>query len=228
MLTFLLLTTLRLLSAAPELDRVEPFPAEIDYSWPLGGEAYVYLNPQEAATARVEVPDAYYWYGLSGSAEAVVLRAVDWTAYYQAAPEAGLIPRLEPTDDRIRLLIGSRIPLRTGSISGRFYDGYESAFGRAPALNRPLLNELGLALLGTDAAAELWLGNTQGLQLLSAGELGAPSHAVFAGDLDGDGKRDYALSYGERAATEVLYLSSAAAPGKLVAPVATCTYHYWE
>ena len=228
MFTFLLLTTLRLLGAAPELDRVEPFPAEIDYSLPLGGEAYVYLNPQEAATTRVDSPDAYHWYGLCENTDTVLLYPVDWTAYYRSAPEAGLIPRLEPTDDQIRLLIGSRVPLRTGAISGRFYDGYESAFGHAPALNRPLLNELGLALLGTDDNTELWLGNQYGIQLLSAGDLGVASHAVFAGDLDGDGRRDYVLSYGERAATEVLYLSSAAAPGKLVAPVATCNYHYWE
>ena len=204
------------------------FPAEIDYTLPLGAEAFVYLNPEEEAVAGVEAPEAYYWYGIQSMSTGPALVATDWTRYYEHTPEMGLLPRLEPTHDGVRLLLGSLVPLPTGTLQGQLYEGYEGSFGYAPAVNQPLLSATGLALLGAGARAELWVGNGEVIQQLNRGISGHPSHLVFRGDLDRDGRPDYIIGYGDRAATEVLYLSSVAKAGSVVSPVARCHYYYWE
>ena len=230
MFYYLLFISLTQFAIEPSATTVasEAYAAEIDYTEALSATAYVYLNPGEEATAHVENPDDFFWYGAHDGAAGPALILVDWTAYYTNDPEIGLLPRLEPTQDRIRLLIGSSERLSTGSIKGQFYEGYDSSFGHAPALNTPLLQSAGMALLGTGLNAELWISTAGQIQLLNANGEGYPSHLVFRGDLDADGATDYIVSYGEHVGNEVLYLSSAASDEQLVAPVAACTYTYWE
>lgn len=218
--------TLQLLSAPTPAPVA--FPAEIDYAGPLGAEAYVYLNPEEGATARIDDPDAYYWYALANEHGRVTLASIDWQRYYDNDAELGIQPRPEPTDGRVRLLIGSLRPLVPGTVNGRFYEGYASSFGRPPALNTPLLTELGLGLLGDHREAELWLRGADRVQQLNRDVAGYPSHVVFRGDIDRDGTPDLVLSYGDTRATEVLYLSGVAAEGALLGEAASCTYRYWE
>ena len=51
-------------------------------------------------------------------------------------------------------------------------------------------------------------------------EMGEAMTLLWSGDLDGDGKRDYLIDFGEKVSHSILYLSSAAKPGELVRMVA--------
>jgi hypothetical protein len=47
-----------------------------------------------------------------------------------------------------------------------------------------------------------------------------PVELIWRGDLDGDGRDDYLLRFGDKASQPILYLSTKARPGELVRPVA--------
>lgn len=51
-------------------------------------------------------------------------------------------------------------------------------------------------------------------------KLGHPTQIFWKGDLDGDGKDDYIINYGDKVAHSLMYLSSQAENGDIVKPVA--------
>ncbi|MFK8101585.1 MAG: SH3 domain-containing protein [Saprospiraceae bacterium] len=191
-------------------------------------EAYILLFEGTDCYDNVRYNKDWYWYGLYEEGNRSVLRAVE-LSFFAEETELGVFLGIATNLDQASVyLIGSENPLPQRVLKNATHVDYsQQFFDRENVANLELLEAAGLAIVQPKGENE-W-----GFSLIVKDETGArqllnpedsdfyyPSGIDWYGDLDGDGKMDYIIHYGEEMSQTVLYLSSKAKPGALVHPVA--------
>ena len=191
---------------------------------------YALLFPGENCFNNFFYRPGWHWYGLYQSESGVFTKPVQ-VAFYNLPHE--LTGEYIAADDNrdLRAIIGSRTPLPAANAVDAFiaypYEARAGLMDQEGRLNDTLLREYHLKVV-RDGSTRYW--DTQQLVLQEGGVrqvLASPGlysdgnwYLICCGDLDGDGKKDYIIWYGEKGSKTILYLSKPAAKGQHVKPVA--------
>jgi len=123
-------------------------------------------------------------------------------------------------------IIGSRYQLSQNEIYSMPNNFIIKTFNDRPQVEETVLEELSLKPVDGQYARDIILNRNGQLQILnplvSPRKMlkNNPLSIIFKGDIDRDGQDDYIIGFGEMPYQAVLYLSSEAASGQLVKPVA--------
>ncbi len=173
---------------------------------------------------------SWNWYGLYESENKIQVKKVDMR-FIKSAEELGDF-YLPCTHEKVRsmCIIGSKKPMKMPKEILQNVD-YSCQFNWAyeDSCSQKALKEANMSLDITGPENErviklYLLGKNGQKQLLNppdrfVGEHKSPA-SIWHGDLDGDGKMDYIIHYGEASSITVLYLSSEAEKGQMVKAVA--------
>ena len=168
-------------------------------------------------------PD-WHWYGLYEEDGVHRLQKVQLDLF---AEESELGPFLTVTTNQPRpslFIVGSPRPLAERRLFFSEYMGHGASIYMGGELEEDFLKAAALEIVdseGENMPQLIALGSQGERQVLNPEEryFGYPSSLLWYGDLDGDGEMDYLIHYGEESSQTVLYLSSKAKAGQLVAPV---------
>ncbi len=195
------------------------FNADRDYNQKIallteGGNCYDNLHYR---------PD-WHWYGLYDIDGVHQLRKVKLDLFVEET-ELGPFLTIATQQNRASLfIVGSPRPLQEGRLFFSEYTGHGTSIYRGGEVDEKALQDAALEVMageGEDYPLLVALGRDGQKQVLNPEEsyFGYPSALLWYGDLDGDGELDYLINYGEESSETILYLSSKAKPGQLVAPV---------
>ena len=191
-------------------------------------QSYVLLFEGTDCYDNVRYNKDWYWYGLYQEGSKAVLREVK-LSFFTEETELGAFLGITTNKDQASVyIIGSEKPIQNRVLQSSNHIDYSQQFFDAEGeANVELLDQAGLSIVRPKGEYE-W-----GFNLIVKDEEGArqllnpedsdfyyPSGIDWYGDLDGDGKMDYIIHYGEKVSQTILYLSSAAKEGELVHPVA--------
>ncbi len=170
---------------------------------------------------NIHNPDSRKWYGYFENeknkltVEPIALR------YYATGPDydytCPLIISASKTKN-LKFMIGYKSGIREKTVQAKAQqlpiDPMEGAKGDI------LLPSLSLELIHRETwPGDLYLKKDGQKQLLSRKDFDYPATLEFMGDIDGDAKDDYIISYGDKGAISVLYLTGKAPPGTLLRQV---------
>jgi hypothetical protein len=192
---------------------------------------FVLLFPFIGCFSNVFYQPGWHWYGVYAQDSATFMKKVKVSFY---SLPMGLIGDAISTNDNrnLQFIIGSHVPLSEKTIQNK--RGYERSLFNLPLFtagdmpNDSLLQQYNLAVSGDNTLSRENYWDSQKLVFQKNGvrqEVLPPSkdglwYLVWCGDLDGDGKDDYIIHFGEKSGAPVLYLSKPAGKGQLVKPVA--------
>jgi len=170
------------------------------------------------------------WYGLYQENGSMVLKKVK-VSFFRMADDIGGFGVATNVDQPSLFIIGSQKALPKSILEGQYFSPYEAKgslynFSASGEINEELLATTSVEMFmsrSNDLNAILAINNEEGFrQILNPSQLhlAMPMGIVWQGDIDGDGKEDYIIHYGEESSQTVLYLSSFAKKGQIVRPVA--------
>lgn len=208
-------------------------PSEI-----LDRELPAYINSDflliEAGTAcQTNLPPdpRYHWYGVYRRGDKLQIQSVSLRLHAyrkdEVVPGQFFLHSLADDNMGLEYIIGTRTPMGDARFTDLLHaHGMEHEGEPTPAQQAAYFQRLGLSFESNEGnefkEMRLRLGINGVEQLLEMPEIdrnGEPWLRLVA-DLDGDGKPDYVVTFGENSSVTVLYLSSRAPKGKLVQPVA--------
>lgn len=167
-------------------------------------------------------PD-WHWYGLY---EVEGVHRLEKVKLDLLVEESDLGPLLTVTTDKEKpsmFIIGSPRPLTERRLFFSEYMGTGLSIWRGGEMDEKTLKAASLEVVKGEEEYQTQLiavGSTGERQVLNPAEdfFSAPITLEWFGDLDGDGRMDYLVNFGEKSARSVLFLSSRAEAGQLVAP----------
>ena len=170
------------------------------------------------------------WYGLYEEEGKMVLKKVN-LSFFRLEYEMGGYGIATNIDKPSLFLIGSQKAFPKSILDGQYFSPYEAKgslydFSASGEINEELLATTSVEMFmsrSNELNAILAINNEEGFrQILNPSQLhlSMPMGIVWQGDIDGDGKEDYIIHYGEESSQTVLYLSSFAKKGQIVRPVA--------
>lgn len=193
---------------------------------------YALLYPGNDCYADFHYDHGWFWYGFYIKDNTLIPKEVD-VSFFSRINEVipGECNYVTSTNDNnnLNFIIGSKSPMNLNPIKN-LLDRNECHEWHRPKVSNECLEQVNLSFeFDKDAQwgeGKLYLKYKGKTQLLNPKEY---EFAYFmgvswVGDIDGDDKDDYIIIYGEKGGESVLYLSSAAKKGQLVAPVAI-NYH---
>jgi len=176
----------------------------------LINKEYILLMPGYDCFNNFILGEKFNWYGLYIENNKQELRKVELS--YVVNESFTMMPLIIRTneDENLKFIIGSKEELKEGRIDG-IYD--EDNWGWGIKEKREKLKQLELKNsfnLIEEEEGNLFKiekeGRIQILNKLYKEKMLYPSKILYEGDLNGDGKEDYIIMYGEKAAEIILYL----------------------
>ena len=170
-------------------------------------------------------PTDFHWYGLSplDNSSKNIIKPV--TVDYKASYQEGLGYYFQETsvkEKSIDFIIGSKTPINTSEATNDIKDRGIFLSKDEIEKNKVLLQKhnLNVSIL-VDQAVQITLERDGKQQIINLNENSKRAvTSEWVGDIDGDGKSDFIISYGEESIEIILYLSSKAEGEQLVKPVA--------
>lgn len=192
---------------------------------------YILLIPGQDCYDNIHDLSGRTFYGLYVEDGKARLKEIRPPGYFAMQDE--MAPLVVSAKDNINLvcIIGSRrklpVGMRNGYFGGRYLTEENTLYGSGrDGFREDFLDGHGLYGVmpenGSIYEAKLYAGKKgRGTWLGTEQEVfGAAESLIWRGDLDGDGKDDYLISYGEKVAHTALYLSSEAKGRDIVRLVA--------
>lgn len=168
-------------------------------------------------------PD-WYWYGIY---EEDGVHRLEKIAIDLLVEESELGPMMVVTTNKMKpslFIIGTPQPLGEKRLFFSEYLGGGQSIYRGGEVEDNVLLKAALTVEDEEEdyhAKLIAIGRNGEQQVLNPEEpyYAYPITVQWYGDIDGDGKMDYLINFGEKNSKSILFLSSKAAPGQLVAPV---------
>ncbi|MBK8555917.1 MAG: SH3 domain-containing protein [Lewinellaceae bacterium] len=190
-------------------------------------EDFILLFPGSNCINNTFYKPGYYWYGyydVPGKRAWKPVRPrffslTDWLSEYRISTES---------PDGLQFIVGSRLPLNIKGDPGiDFLDGNLIRQRDSLLLDSHVQQQFELKVFPLPngyhwESLQLFAvrnGQQQALSHLPYDYNGDP-YAKWTGDLDGDGRKDFIITFGDKSSKTMLFLSSRAKKGELVHPVA--------
>ncbi len=169
-------------------------------------------------------PD-WHWYGVYQEGSATVLKKVKLSFFTEETELGAFLSIVTDIDAPSMFLFGTPYAYQSDRLLFSEYLGYEQPIYIGDSTNVELLEKASLEIKqisNNRYDTELYAVGRKGIRQKLSGaqtEFGPMTNLLWYGDLDGDGKMDYIIDFGEKAAHTVLFLSGKSEQGQLVKPV---------
>ncbi len=168
-------------------------------------------------------PD-WHWYGLFEKEGVQHLEKVKLDFLVEESDFGGLLTITTDKERASLFIIGSPRPLKERRLFFSEYLGTGTTIYRGGEMTDEVLKDAALEVReqeGEDYPLIVAMGSQGEQQVLNPEDpyLNDRIKVQWFGDLDGDGKMDYLIEFGEKSSRNILFLSTKAAEGQLVAPV---------
>lgn len=162
------------------------------------------------------------WYGLYHEKGKYSLKKIT-VGFYKIFSDFYDFGITSSDNKNLLLILGSKKPLKTKTIKGAFWTGYNQYLYPFKNEYHEVFKKHGIELQQKEGPnLSIILKDKSKSQLLNPKEMkiSYPTIFLWKGDLDGDGQLDYIFHYGDKSGETILYLSSEAKDGEIVKPVA--------
>ncbi len=168
-------------------------------------------------------PD-WHWYGIFEKEGIQYLEKVKLDLLVEESEFEGLLTITTDKEQASLFIIGSPRPLKERRLFFSEYLGTGTTIYRGGEMTEQVLKDAALEIRdqeGEDYPLIVAIGSQGEQQILNPEEpyLNYSTKIQWFGDLDGDGKMDYLIEFGDKTSRNVLFLSTKAGAGQLVAPV---------
>lgn len=189
-------------------------------------EEFILLYPGCGCTVEnLRNPNGWKWFGYFRNGEGEYkVEAVDISYYKMGIPICEFVVAASKHDS-LEFIIGTKNGKMPGkkTVRGRKLQLYY--YGHDTPIKQSDLDKMSIEVVKNKDTKvwkpdELYLVDGKRKQLLNKASFDHPTKIIFAGDLDGDSKDDYIISYGDKTGIIILYLTSRAKPKNLIERVA--------
>lgn len=209
------------------LGRIEPLREEHKGL----NQNYILLQPNDICYDNFYYDASMHWYGFYTNGSDIEMRPVEVSFFYNPVEWLYRSSMISAgNNENLVLIIGARQAIRLQKTQNKLYSKYRldtirTGFEEQIALFE-ILSKQGIyrehVLEDGVTHTKFFIEQDGVKQLLNEkfAACGSSLTASWIGDIDGDGKNDYILNFGEIGGCSVLYLSSAADVKQILKPVA--------
>lgn len=169
-------------------------------------------------------PD-WHWYGVYKKGGSTILKKVRLSFFTEQTELGPFLSIVTDVDEPSLFIFGTPYQYKSDRLLFSEYLGNEQPIHLGDSLNTELLERASLKIEREEQypnSQEIYVVGRKGTKQRISGtqsEFGQMTNLLWYGDLDGDGKMDYIIDFGEKEAHTVLFLSGKAKQGELVKPV---------